>query len=61
MALPGLIDTLLHSCQLEGFSMIVFQVKTKVLDVEIFSQPTIADLNSGITIIVLLSQKKPLR
>ena len=61
MALPGLIDTLLYSCQLEGFSMIVFQVEAKVLDVEIFSQHTIADLNSGITIIVLLSQKKPLR
>ena len=60
MALPGLIDTPLHSCQLEGFSMIVFQVETKVLDVEIFSQPTIAELNSAITIIVLLSQK-PLR
>ena len=38
--------------------MIVFEVEAKVLDTEIFSQQTITDRNSGITIIVLFSQEK---
>ena len=41
--------------------MIVYDVATKVLDTETFPHHTIADLNSGITFIVLLSQEKPLR
>ena len=39
--------------------MIVFDAETKVLDTEVFSKHNIADLNSGITFI-LLSQEKPL-
>ena len=38
--------------------MIVYDVATKVLDAEIFPQHTIADLNSGITLIILFSQEK---
>ena len=41
--------------------MIVYDMATKELDTESFSQHTIADLNSGITFIVLFSQEKPLR
>ena len=41
--------------------MIIYEVATKVLDTEIFPQHTTADLNSGITFIVLFSQEKPLR
>ena len=41
--------------------MIVYDVATKELDTESFPQHTIADLNSGITFIVLFSQEKPLR
>ena len=41
--------------------MIVYGVVTKVLDTELFPQHSIADLNSGIAIIVLLSQEKHLR
>ena len=41
--------------------MIVFDVATKVLDTENFPQHTIADLNSGITLILLFSQEKLLR
>ena len=41
--------------------VILYDVTTKVLDTELFPQHTIADLNSGITVIVLLSQEKPLR
>ena len=37
--------------------MIVFYVATKVLDTEKFPQHTNADLNSGITFIVLFSQE----
>ena len=40
--------------------MIVFDVATKVLDTETFPQPTIADLNSGITLTVFFSQEKSL-
>ena len=39
--LPGLIDTLLHSCQLEFFSMNVFDADIKVFDTEIFRQDTL--------------------
>ena len=41
--------------------MIVFDAETKALDMVIFPQDTIADLNSGSTFIVLLSQEKLLR
>ena len=41
--------------------MIVYEVATKELDTESFPQHNIADLNSGITFIVLFSQEKPLR
>ena len=41
--------------------MIVYDVAIKVLDTEIFLQPSIAGLISGITFIVLFSQEKPLR
>ena len=43
LALPGLIDTLLHNRQLEG--LIVYDVATEILDIEIFSQHSITDLN----------------
>lgn len=41
--------------------MNVHDVATKVLDTELFSQHTIANMNSGITFIFLLSQEKRLR
>ena len=41
--------------------MIANDVVTKVLDTEIFPQHIIADLETGITFIVLFSQEKPLR
>ena len=41
--------------------MIVYDVATKFLDTEVFAQHKIAGLISGITFIVLFSQKKPLR
>ena len=41
--------------------MIVYDVATKVLGTELFPQHSIADLNSGITFIVLFSQEKPLQ
>ena len=41
--------------------MTFYDVTTKVLDTEKFPQHNIADLNSGITFIVLFSQEKPLR
>ena len=54
VALRGLIGTLFHS--LKVLSMIVFDVKRKVLDTEIFLQYTIANLDSGI-IFALFSQE----
>ena len=41
--------------------MIVYDVATKVLDTELFPQPNIAGLISGIIFVVLFSQEKPLR
>ena len=41
--------------------MIAYDVTTKVLGTEEFRQHNIADLISGITFIVLFSQKKPLQ
>ena len=41
--------------------MIAYDVATKLLDTESFSQHNFAGLISGITFIVLLSQEKPLR
>ena len=41
--------------------MIIYDVATKVLGTELFPQHSIADLNSGITFIVLLKQEKHLR
>ena len=61
MALPGLIDTILHSCCLKVSAGIVFDVETRVLETETFPQYTINDLNSGITFIVLFSQEKLLQ
>ena len=61
MALPGLFDTILHSCQLEGPSMIAYDVATKVFDTESFPQDAIADISSGIIFNVLFSQEKQLR
>ena len=40
--------------------MIVYGVVTKVLGTELFAQHNIADLNSDIAFIVLLSEEKPL-
>ena len=51
-------------CKVAGLkvpAMIDYDVSTKVLDTEIFSYHTIADLISGITFIVLFCQEKPLR
>ena len=39
--------------------MIVYDMATKILVTEMFPQHTIADLISGITFIVLLSQEMP--
>ena len=41
--------------------MIVYDLATKALYTELFPQHTIADLNSGITFIILFSQEKPLQ
>ena len=60
MAFSGLIDTLFHSCYLEGSFYDIFDAETEVFDKEIFPQHTIAELNSGIRFIVLFSQEKPL-
>ena len=56
VALPGLIVA-----SLKVVAMIFFDVAKKVLDTEKFPQHTIADLNSGISFIVLCSQEKHLR
>ena len=40
--------------------MIVYELAAKVLGTEEFPQHNIADLNSGITFIVFISQEKPL-
>ena len=60
MTSPGLIDTLLHSCQFGGSFKDFYDVKTKLLDTEIFPHHTLADLNSSTAFIVLFSQQKPL-
>ena len=60
MALPGLIDTLCTVANLKVPAMIVYDVATKVLGIEEFPQHNIAELSSGTTFIVLLSQEKPL-
>ena len=57
MAFLSLINTQLHSFQLE----VRYDVVTKALDTELFPQNIIADLNSGITFIALFNQEKPLR
>ena len=51
VAFPGLIDIFCTVASWKVLSMIVPDVETKVLDIEIFRQYTIADLNSGITFI----------
>ena len=58
-ALPGLVDNPLRSCYFEG-TRYDYDVATKVRGTEEFSHRDIADLNSGITVIVLFSQEKPL-
>ena len=63
MAFPDLIDILLHSLMVTSLkvpSMIFFEAETKVLDTKIFTQHTIAELNSDFTFIVLFIQGKPL-
>ena len=61
MALPGLIDTLCTVASLNVPTMIIYDVATKLLGTEVFSQHNIADLSSGIIFIVFFSQEKPLR
>ena len=61
LALLGLIVTLLHNASLKVPAMIVYDVATMVLDIEIFPQHAFADLISGITFIVSFSQEKLLR
>ena len=61
VTLPGLIDTLCTVARLKVPAMIVFDVVTKVLGTEEFPQHNIAELNSGTTLIVLLSQEEPSR
>ena len=61
MAFPGLIDTLPTVASLKVPAMIVYDVATKVIGTEEFPQYNIAELNSGITFIVLFSLEKPLR
>ena len=56
-----LIDTLCTLAGLKVSAMAAYTVVTKVLGTEEFPQHNITDLNSSITFIVLLSQKKPLR
>ena len=58
--LAGLIDTLLHRCQLEGSYCDCLSRGDKG-DTEKVLQYIIADLNSSITFIVLFGQEKPLR
>ena len=60
VALPSVIDTFLQSYWLTPV-MIVYDVATKVLDTQLFSQHNIADFNSGIIFIVLFSHEKPLQ
>ena len=57
-ALSGLMDTLCTFASLEVPAMTVYNVTTKVLGIELFPQHNIANLNSGITFIVLFSQEK---
>ena len=61
VALPGLINTFCPAYSFDVPAMIVYDVWTKALDTEIFSQLNITGLISGITFIVLFSQEKPLR
>ena len=60
-ALPGLIDTLRTVASLKVPAMLVYDMATKVFGIELFPHHNIADLNCGITFIVLFSQEKPLR
>ena len=61
MALPVLIDTLCTVAGLKAPAMLVYDMATKVFGIELFPHHNIADLNSSITFIILLSQEKPLR
>ena len=61
MALPGSTDTLCTVASFKVPAKIVYDVATKVLDTEVFPRHNIADLNSDITFIVLLSQEEPWR
>ena len=61
-ALLNLIGTLCSVTTLKVPAMIVNEVATvDVLGTEFFPQHNIADLNSGITFIVLFSQEKSLQ
>ena len=59
VALPGSTDTLCTVASFKVPAKIVYDVATKVLDTEVFPRHNIADLNSDITFIVLLSQEEP--
>ena len=56
MGLPGLTDTLAQFASLKIPAVIAYDVATKVIDKESFTQHNIAGLISGITFIVLFSQ-----
>ena len=61
LALLGLIDTLCRVASLKVPAMIVYNMATKALGTEEFPKHNIADLNPGITFIVLFTQEMPLR
>ena len=54
--LPSLIDTLCTVARLKDPALIIYDVATKLLGIEVFPQHNIADLSSGITLIVLFLQ-----
>ena len=54
--LPGLIDTLCTVACLKDPAMIVYDVATMLLGIEVFPQHNIADLSSGITLVILFLQ-----
>ena len=57
----SLIDTLSTVASLKVSAMIFYDMATKAAGTELSPQHKIADLSSGITVIVLFSQEKPLR
>ena len=61
MALPSLIDIICTGAGLKVSAIIVYDLATKVLDTEVIPQHNITDLISGITLLALFTQEKPLR